>query len=46
MGFSFSGAATTSSHQHSNLASDGGQLSIANTRITSFSPIALAVAMS
>jgi len=45
MGFNYTGAATTSAHQHTNLASDGGQLSTNATRITNFSPLALVVAL-
>lgn len=45
MGFNFSGAATTSAHQHSTLASDGGQLSTTVTRITGFSPLSLVLAL-
>lgn len=37
--------ATTSPHVHSLAAGQGGQLSTANTRITSFSPISLVVAL-
>jgi len=46
MGFNFTGAATTSAHTHSTLASDGGQLSLSGTRITGFSPLSLTVALS
>jgi len=46
MGFSFTGAATTSAHQHTSLASDGGQLSLTATEITNFSPISLVMALS
>jgi len=36
---------TTSPHDHSGPSGTGGQLSLVNTRITNFSPIALVVAM-
>jgi len=45
MGFSYTGPTTTAAHTHSVLASDGGQLSTANTRITSFSPLSLVVGL-
>lgn len=45
MGFNFSGAATTTAHQHTTLSSDGGQLSLDLTRITGYSPIAMVVAL-
>lgn len=45
MGFSYTTTATTSAHTHSLLASDGGQLSLPNTRITGFSPISLVMAL-
>lgn len=45
MGFNYTGAATTEPHQHSDLASDGGQLSLSATRITNLSPMALVVAL-
>jgi len=44
MGFSYTGPATTSAHQHTALASDGGQLNLNLTRITGLSPMTVAVA--
>jgi len=46
MGFNFSGTTTTSAHQHSTLASDGGQLSLVETNISGFNPISLVIALS
>ena len=45
MSFGYVGTTTTTAHQHSVLASDGGILSLSVTRIQGFSPISLAVAM-
>jgi len=36
---------TTSPHEHSPAAGDGGQLNLSDTRITGFSPMALVVAL-
>lgn len=45
MGYSGYGTSGTTAHEHSTVAGEGGQLSIVNTRITNFSPIALVVAL-
>ena len=45
MGFSYVGPSTTTAHEHSALASDGGVLSLSATRINTFSPVALVVAL-
>jgi len=45
MGFNYVGPSTITAHTHSNLASDGGQLNIVDTRITEFSPLSLVVAL-
>jgi len=45
MGFSYNSGGATTAHTHSTAASDGGQLSLPNTRITGFSPLALTVAL-
>jgi len=46
MGFSFVGTSTTEAHQHSTLASDGGQLSTSDTNISGFNPLSLVIALS
>jgi len=45
MGFSFTAASTTTAHQHSTLASDGGVLSTVDTRINAFSPMSLVIGL-
>lgn len=45
MGFGYTAPSTTEAHAHSLVAGDGGQLSIVDTRITGFSPMALVVAL-
>jgi len=46
MGFSYVGPATTFAHQHSTLASDGGQLSLSVTRVSGFTPVSLVMSLS
>jgi len=45
MGFNYVGAATTTAHEHTALASDGGVLSLTVTRIDDWSPLTLVVAL-